>query len=320
MQLIRTVERIGLVLGLIVGYFGLAGLLENFVQGINGPTGWVASGAVVLLLIALGTFCVFREFQLARRGRYANIGGALHGIQHTIRDLNTFLDTNLSDPNKLTSRETQLVRAKVRERLVHVLDNVRSVFEIVTSASCRACIKTFEVGDDGELYVVTLTRDENSNTLCRELDRRRAESRNDPLSENPYFKTIVLDHNPVEPAILVNDLTKADGFETTSIKAYAPGSERVLSSGRRTVGQKWPLPYRSALSYAIRQPESEELVEQGKGAIGIISVDCLSRNVFSDRWDIPLISSVADSLFHVLFKYIDLQELHDQLLVTEEKK
>lgn len=303
---------LGITFGSIGGYFGLVAVLEAYFVAAHGASGLIAATAIVSFLIALAGLWAYREFTMARRGRYANLGASLHGVNHEIRNLSTYLEAVIWRGGDIQPEELRLILEVFKSRLVNVLNNIQNIFQILTGSSCRACIKTFYYVE-GNLYISTLARDDNSNKLYREVDYKREKENNDPLNSNTYIKTVTLDNIVVEPVILINDLRRAEGFDSTSYRAYSPGFENKLDPKRSTISQKWPLPYRSKLAYAIRQSAEDSLLIDEATVLGVLCVDCSSRNVFSHRWDIPLMAALADSLFHVLFKYFDLQEMYNRL-------
>ena len=254
----------------------------------------------VLFLSFLFMIChVALSWQLTRKARYANIASHIHRINHSVRDILTYLDEH--DPKSDDKREKN---ERTRIAVGQILDSTVSIFAMLTGTNCRACIKLIytEMADDAAgvgLYVHTYIRDGNSNAALQRTDVERRKQNSDPLTpeRNRVFSDL-FDLRNSSWYYVNNDLIKAyknRSFNSTSFEAYDP---------RRAVAppHSWPLPYRSTITCVIRQNASPLMPRRDCNVLGFLAIDSESRGVFNRRWDVQLALSIADALFHPLEK------------------
>lgn len=201
-----------------------------------------------------------------------------------------------------------------RNSFADILDDIAQIFSMLTGTKCRACIKAIElIGDTA--YTLTLARDKASRKALYERDIRRWETKNDPVEDN------VLDHEG-PPYVLINNLPGKKGFKSTSFRVYGPNRDEAESDitwrSRRYERRRWPLPYRSTIVWAIRQPSALDLQFPAEGIVGFLGVDSEARNVFERRWDPQLGLAFADALFHPCLLYSGLQD--DETTEFEEEE
>jgi hypothetical protein len=92
--------------------------------------------------------------------------------------------------------------------------------------------------------------------------------------------------------------------------AYNPDYHlRVEPAGffQRIRGNKWPLPYKSTMTCAIRQGTFDRADDVEQLVLGFLTIDSESRGVFVDRWDVQIAFAMADALFHPLRRFVIAQ-------------
>ena len=252
----------------------------------------VSVGYIVFMSFIIIIYFVFRSWQTVRKERYANIVPYIHRIHHEIRDLTTFLKEK--DP-KSNADQAEILQHlnQAKSSVVTILDQLVLVFTSLTSTKCRACIKLmYELGN--EPYVYTYARDHASGKANKARDNSRNKTNRDLLSHNGTFSRLFDEEVDVWYYIsnnLIRDYKKGQ-FTSTSFSAY-----RSSADGPKT---GWLLPYRSTITCVIRENASELLPEHRCNVVGFLAIDSESRGVFEPRWDVELLLSVADSLFHPL--------------------
>jgi hypothetical protein len=315
---VNTIKRAIILGGYVSGLFGIAAIFKDYFSIPQTGPQYVAAIAIVVLMAFLIIGWGYREYEFGRKARYAAGLRSAHAIMHSIRNSCTFQFAVYERLGSIGVGELRLLQEKCRNEIIHILDNIKNVFELATSVQCRATIKVFNEGDDGTIYVNTLVRDKNSQIEWEKLDRKRANENNDPILDNPYFYKIAFDEEFPHPYIMVNDIGAEPEYLTTSARAYDRAFDMDMgrvSLRRRLLGKKptWPLPYKSTLTYAIQQSDDPNLGIGETEVVAFLAVDSPSRNVFDRRWDIDLMAALADSLFHTIYTYADIQEHLDRL-------
>lgn len=250
-----------------------------------------------------------RERLTSRKEKYANITVYCHQISSITRDLNTYIILN-QPPHAGSVREYEQFFEVVKTKTREILDQLALIFVSLTGTRCRTSIKLiYPVGD--EAYYFTFTRDHTSLEHCRERDDQRAERNHDPLKKNAQFSKL-FDHSSGTRTYFCNDLSCDPAFTSTSFTAYDPHwAETGLHEKKNLFGKlklrRWPLPYRSTICCVIRHGAASFLPGLKPLVLGFVTVDSESRNVFEPRWDPPLLSMVADNLFHPLKQYLEIQ-------------
>lgn len=269
---------------------------------------YIANGYLLGLVTVAFGFMAFRQYQTIRKEKYANITSHLHSINHILRDLQTFLDEQR--PSEGATREQALsYRREAKRKFVQVLEELANIFRTITSTHCRASIKLLYAGDDAdELYFWTYARDPRSEEECRDRDQRRVRTNHDALNKNKRFAQLFSADESLWH-YMCNNLASDASFSTTSMTAYKPDHADSIPNGFRALfSRRWPLPYRSTLSCAIRQGSFDLHEERQSQVIGFLTVDSESRGVFVEKWDKQLIFSVADALFRPLYWLNDVNQ------------
>lgn len=255
------------------------------------------------IVIVVGFFIlligsIYREISRIRKEKYANIGAITHAINHTIRDLTTYI-TQIDVVNQGQAELTQ-VQLLVQNQLIFILDKVTDLFSMVTNTTCRASIKRIHDPGDGKLYVYTLARDNVSGRLNRQRDKNRFEKLQDSLEENEDFYSIF---GESKTYFFCNDLLRRTHYRNSSFKVYGKRPDNLRIWQTFVSSLWWTLPYRSTIVWPIQQLESDKLSFESRGCIGFLTVDSEFRNVFQKRFDVSIGAGVSDVLFIALDRY-----------------
>jgi len=250
---------------------------------------------IVFLNVIIFFAFIIRNFQTARKEKYANITERIHKSCHQARNILTWLNyfhEKVQADDRYDFSDNIVV---VKNEMSSFLNHVQSVFEMLTGTRCRATIKVINKRN-GKIYVDTLTRDSSSKQTWLELDNKRFTENIDLLKKNKCFSDL-FSLNNFRWHFCCNDLTKEE-TNSTSKKAYCEfgtGENKKHCSPSKTCNCR---PYRSALTCAIRQPQTENI--KGVDVVGFLCIDSESRGVFDPRWDVQLGLAFADALFHPL--------------------
>jgi hypothetical protein len=205
-----------------------------------------------------------------------------------------------------------------------VLDRFAAVFSVVTGTRCRAAIKLIEQDKKTKKYFVyTLSRDQDSNRLCREMDKQRCDSRSDLVENNYDFKTLVNHYSPTTRCFICNDLTIKKDYYSSSCEVYEKrtGSLDFFEKiGYLLKKEKWVLPYKSTIVWPIQQREEDLPFVENTICIGFLTIDSESRGVFEERWDFEVGATVADALFHTIKNFSMLENVLEKKLGTSQIK
>ena len=298
---------------------GLIGFVASLIAGWDIIGIWLESQnsismAANIYILAIVTIVVailsFRHYQTMRKEKYANIAPLLHQIVHGLRDLDTY--TLEKQPAKDSSeQEYSMYLQSVEVMFGRILDQLATVFEMLTSTHCRTSIKLTYL-NDGSLHYYTYKRDQWSQGRCARKDIERMKENHDPLSKNAVFTRLFEDKED-KWHYFNNDLCGDHKFTTTSMTAYKPDhAERPGPHGWfHSLQSKWPLPYRSTLACVIRQGPFDFDPKRQSEVLGFLTVDSASRGVFVEKWDIQLVFAVADAMFHPLKRVVVVQGLAD---------
>lgn len=289
--------------GAILAYLAGFDLLSKYISSQD-EMHLAANIYVVVLSFSIVILAAWRQWITIRKEKYANIMPILHAVHHEIRDLNTFI--HLNEPKDNPERYDRFIN-DCEVQFGRVLDQIKNVFNTLTSTHCRATIKlTYE--KNGKVYVCTLTRDQNSKHQCLSRDNKRLDEDHDPLEENPQFARL-FNGKVLIWHYICNNLPDDADFRCTSMTAYDPeyGTRAPRSRWARFWSTSWPLPYKSALVCVIRQGQFDLNKSIAPEVLGFLSVDSESRGVFQERWDAQLMFSVADALYGPVRGYIAAQ-------------
>jgi hypothetical protein len=265
----------------------------------------IAQSYVVGSCIVFGSLLIIFVMWKARKEKYANITEYTHRVNHSIRDLTTYI--TMFDQGKIACDAYQFTET-VKTKLGEVLDKLQLTFVSITGTNCRTSIKLV-YNYNGTGYYFTLARDNTSLQRCRAMDDKRVKSNHDPLEKNAQFSKLFSDANSVFH-YFSNDLPADKTFSSTSFTAYDESwGQTGLADGwwfshRRS---QWPLPYKSTIACVIRHGPAAFIPEEKEIVLGFVTVDSESRGVFTERWDVPLVFAVSDALYHPIRKLLEIQ-------------
>jgi hypothetical protein len=280
--------------------------VKYWLEGVNSRA-IAAQIYVVLTAALLLALLAYRELVTSRKEKYANITRYTNRIAELVKEIHTYIEEHKpADTASVSEFESFFEICKTK--FAHVLDQLNLIFVSLTGTSCRTSIKLI-YHIENEAYYYTLVRDEGSSSTCVEMDNRRVEQNHDPLIKNPPFLKL-FDNTNSTWHYFSNNLLKDGSFESTSFRAYNPSwGDRLpqKSSILRPFKDFWPLPYRSTIACAVRHGPAPFLTGQKSIVLGFVTVDSESRRVFESRWDVPLVFSVADGLYHPLKAFLEIQ-------------
>jgi hypothetical protein len=167
--------------------------------------------------------------------------------------------------------------------MVYLCDNIQKAFNGKNSCKCSVSIKVPVKG--------ALTEQTSVVNLCRD-------SENSKLRDNPNYKAIdhtiigntpfrkvlnnVLRNNPNGFFYLNNDIASTKDYDNTSKEVYPNGI----------------LPYNSEIVVPIIPTERDNV--KTYETLGFLCVDCVHKNKFDPKYDVPLIEGVADGIYDIL--------------------
>ncbi|HEX4104988.1 MAG TPA: hypothetical protein VHX92_02030, partial [Rhizomicrobium sp.] len=225
----------------------------------------------------------WREYNVARKERYANIFDRLEVISASLRDLNTYL--NSKEAREKIKVDADQFQKTVRRELETILDNAASLFSMVTGTTCRAALKCTFIDND-EVFVYAITRDTASNRYNVSTDKMRFEARADKVKDNEDFYSVFTEG---KRWYVERDLSTKRQYKNSSFDYYGQPPVQLHWFFRIfDPSHGWTLPYKSTMVFPVQQQESGTL-SVGQGAcVGFLAIDSAFRGVFKPRFDCPL--------------------------------
>ncbi|MCK1639595.1 hypothetical protein IVA95_18735 [Bradyrhizobium sp. 157] len=268
---------------------------------------------IVATAVGLAAVIAVREWRTSRKEKYANITGYVEQAAHVLRELQTYMSDNAPEDGA-TKRQFDEFFEVCKSKVSLVLDQLNLTFVSLTGTRCRTSVKLiYDIS--GQTYYYTLARDKGSDQKCREMDNRRIEQNHDPLKKNSPFSLLLDDTNNTWH-YFCNNLLEDERFSSTSFSAYDPkwGQTGVAPKRRFSKSvEDWPLPYRSTIACTICQSPGPFVSSPKTVVLGFVTVDSESRNVFSERWDVPLVAALANALYHPLKGFLEIQNQMNQM-------
>ncbi len=221
---------------------------------------------------------------------FGKVSDKIHNIQDQLR--NTIFDL-VDVHNKCQSQEerknfnTSKYEGENRLFYLFLINNVKTIFDILSDSECSVCIKILEQQQSStDLSVKTLLRDSGS---YRERDSSNTVIRNYSYEENTAFKNIMSYDIPQNYYVSDNLL-----------------SERVYEN----INENWNDYYNATLVCPIRLKleEGEDNSSNIYTVIGFICIDN-KKGGFDNRICIQLLASIADSIFNHFYLYHKVMEL-----------
>lgn len=181
------------------------------------------------------------------------------------------------------------------EVMVFFCNNLKEIFDMKTKKNCSVSIKVPIKGSINEKTIVlNLCRDSVATKTRDTESYKRVE--HTIIGNTPYHKIVnnILKGHKDKLFYINNDINSNGDYENTSRDAYPNGV----------------LPYCSELVYPII-PYSWDKTTNDYDCIGFICVDCNSKKVFDDKYDIGIISGVADGIYDLITLRNNQKELKD---------
>lgn len=258
---------------------------------------------IYILLFGL----IFREITTIRKEKFANVQTEMHSIMHILRDLNSVADEAIHETSKVRPSKKEIERKMdiIRDGLSESLDCFSRAFSILTGNYCRATIKLIDISEDGILYVYTLCRDREGERANRKTDRDRYDQKLDLLKDNEDF-ALLFDQK--ERWFFDNNLKSRKNYSNTKDPKLNSHDRKISFLNSILPSLDWDLPYISTIVWPIRQGISPTINSNVVKIAGFLAIDSRHRRVFNEKYDSQFGAAVSDSLFHLLMKWILLQE------------
>lgn len=167
--------------------------------------------------------------------------------------------------------------------MVYLCDNIQKAFNGKNSCKCSVSIKVPVKGNLTEqTSVMNLCRDSEHNKL---RDNANYKVINHTIIGNTAFRKVlnnVLRNNSNGFFYLNNDISGTRDYDNTSKEVYPNGV----------------LPYASEIVVPIIPTERDD--SKTYETLGFLCVDCVNKNKFDPKYDVPLIEGVADGIYDIL--------------------
>jgi hypothetical protein len=260
------------------------------------PNAKLAILFLIALLGLLSVFCIWQEYRYARKARYVE---ALPYLNQIFLELNKF-------ENVASVTKTEEIEYTFRR----VVNRLAAALSVITGTMCSVCIKvilTDNHSDPPRPKVVTVVRDDTS--LHRERGKAPVEEwiRDSDDSEvdhwidqNTAYMQVFTQPRTPQACFFSNYLPGEKNYLNTSFHIYGgpPQSKRAIMRNLQ-----WPLPYKSTIVSPIARAGQ---LRRDYIIAGYLAVDSRSRRVFNRRYDIDLVTGVADCLYSLLHHYTAL--------------
>lgn len=262
------------LLGSAGSLFGLLQIGKNFFNQPIEISIYIGIGILLgLFIIRLILFFIINVIQLLHyRYRESIYGDAILLLRdsfskvHSLRKCEEINDTDFT------------------ETMVVFCNNLKNIFEKKTKSKCSVSIKVPTKGSINEQSSVkNLCRDSVA-TKTRDTDLYKKVNHT-IIGNTPYQKIVnnILKGNKEKLHYLNNDINANGDYDNTSREAYENGI----------------LPYSSELVYPLL-PFTWDKKTNNYDCIGFICVDCDTKNSFDDKYDVGIISGVADGIYDII--------------------
>ena len=167
--------------------------------------------------------------------------------------------------------------------MVYMCDSLQNLFSSKNACMCSVSIKVPVKGDLTEnTSVMNLCRD---NIHSKVRDNANYKAVDHTIIGNTAFRKSlnnVLRNNPHGFHYLNNNISDTKDYDNTSKEVYPNGK----------------LPYESEIVVPIIPFERDS--NRTFEALGFLCVDCISKNKFDEKYDVPLLEGVADGIYDIL--------------------
>ena len=207
------------------------------------------------------------------------IAKVFHNINHEARNLIKEIHSNIATQDFNEFKETEL---SFKQYLLFLLDNIKEIFDVITSDQCSVCIKIIipSEKEEGQSYIKTHYRDSISYRARSEID---TEMETYPYYENTAFKKIINREYP-DRYWFCNDLKNE--------KTY------------NNMNPNWEKAYNATLVVPISFPVSSK--EGGQIIVGFICVDNF-KGGFNEEITYNLLASIANLSFTLYSSFNELR-------------
>ncbi len=310
-RIISILKETGSIFGAIVTPLIIVLSLNTFIRLSKNTFETTLALTISFEFILLLFLLVIREVISTRKEKYANITEKHHFCFHTTRNIETFL--NEIDSASLTDDDKKRIFTTTVNEYIKILDNMATIFSMLTGTRCRAAIKTI-YERNSKLFVRTLARDNVSYEYNYNYDKERYDDDKDAIEENEDFELLYDEQQPGQSYFFCNNLIRRLRYKSSSFKLYGAPSEEIgwLDC---LYCKGWTLPYRSTIVWPIQQRKDIHFTFNEIGCIGFLAVDSESREVFNKNWDTWIGAGIADALFHPInsmFKVLDESDLENE--------
>ena len=298
----RSPTMYAIVLWVFVTYWTLESFFLPYV--VHKPEYFVELERFIFIVLFILMFVNFSISHVLKHkySSYHKIFDQVHTIIHEIRDLQSFMNSELSKSNSNFENIDSIFRIRIDLISTHFAQ----IFSTITGCRMRSCIKLIEIVD-GIPYLYTYTRDNDSKIQNLENDRHRRDLKTDSMEKNSDFIDIA---RKKIRWFFCNDLTKRDNYISTSLRIFQKPEGRMGKIWYRINPSVWPLEYRSSIVWPIRQAASP-LQPNIDDLRGFLCVDGPSRNLFTSDIDPHIGAIVADALYHPFREWSEAMRVYE---------
>jgi hypothetical protein len=170
------------------------------------------------------------------------------------------------------------------ETMIVFCNNLQIIFNKKTKRTCSVSIKVPSKGNMNASTVVNNLCRDSIASKTRDTDIYR-DTKHTIIGNTAYQKIVnnLLTERKNNLFYLNNDINSSKDYENTSRSAYNGGI----------------LPYSSELVCPII-PQIWDKTGNNYDCLGFICIDCDSRNVFDDKYDVAIIAGVADGIYDLI--------------------
>lgn len=221
---------------------------------------------------------------------FGEIADVFHSIHDQLRDkIFELYDAHMSLLSGDKIKETELVDYERTNEMFYLflLNNIKTIFDILTDDKCSACIKILEEGDsENEIMVRTFMRDSGSYRERKSSDKSICQY---PYYENTAFKRIFSPDIP-------------DGYYASDDLA----SERTYIN----MNKNWRKYYNATLVCPIRLESisDRKLVLNEYSVIGFICIDNFKGGL-NNHTSVQLLAAISDSLYNHFSLFNELKNV-----------
>lgn len=295
---------LALVVGLIAG-------IATIIQSVGASTTLnetvfsVALAAITI--ISLGALA-YRETRLSGHQNFASTLSLQNHASERLRDLRYFLRKHAAEVSAGRAVPSDTL-GRVRSMIEEVLTAYSDIYSIWTSTRCRTCVKLIDIKRKGgttidpeSVIVFALARDKYSAKENQRHDKDRAERGFDKLQMNSDFLRLWDPEVHDDGYFLSNDLRKEHNYDTSSLNYY----RNVAGNPNRVAANDWPLWYRSAIVWPIRQEPRDDLGITEQTCLGFLSVDSRVPGILNSEEHPYLGKILANALYPILDLYTQI--------------